>query len=257
MDYPDFPSTQPVIIGALGGSGTRAGVGLLREAGIWMGDQVNPETEDSKAMRAYLNGWFNPILEAVTKGYGINEDAVRDLHRALSIHRENIPGADAPWGWKNPRNMWLIPFYAQVFPGFKFIHMIRDVRELATSNNDYLLRTSGRLLLADNPTDDPRLAQIRIWTLGNKLARHFATSILGETNYFVIQYEELCAEPRPVIERLFAFLGAELDDERLANCLSLIHPSPRLGNWLDDDPFGGVKVDSETLNVMESFGYPV
>ena len=64
MDYPAFPSTQPVIIGALGGSGTRAGVGLLREAGIWMGDQVDQRSEDSLVMRSYLNAWFNLIIEA-------------------------------------------------------------------------------------------------------------------------------------------------------------------------------------------------
>ncbi|MCZ6849686.1 MAG: sulfotransferase, partial [Alphaproteobacteria bacterium] len=130
MDSIDFPSTQPVIIGALGGSGTRAGVKLLRAAGIWMGDKVDPETEDSKAMSSYLNAWFNPIIEAASAGYGIHENAFRDLHRALSIHRENIPDAGTPWGWKNPRNMWLIPFYAQAFPGVKFIHMIRDVRDM-------------------------------------------------------------------------------------------------------------------------------
>ena len=257
MDRSDFPSTQPVIIGGHGGSGTRAGVGLLREAGIWMGGDVDPKREDSVPMRYYLNRWFNKIIRSAREGQGINEDAFSEFLLAISTHLENIPDVTTPWGWKNPRNMWLIPFYAQVFPGLKFIHMIRDGRDMVTSKNETLLRSNGRTLLADNWTDDKSLRQFRLWTYGNELSRHHGISVLGEKNYCLIRYEDMCMDPRPVIENLFEFLGVQLDDPKLARCLSIIRPSPRMGCWREHEALINARLEAETVNVLKSFGYPV
>jgi hypothetical protein len=125
----------------------------------------------------------------------------------LNVHRRGIPSPDAPWGWKNPRNMWLIPFLADRFPKMRFVHVIRDARDMMLSENRYFLRQHGYWILGPDWWRNPLAAQLELWWMGNKRAVEFGQQYLDD-RYHMLCYEELCQKPAETVTRLLEFLGA-------------------------------------------------
>ena len=58
---PEVP--PPLVIGATGGSGTRVLVQVLRKAGWFMGNRVNPENEDSLPIAWFLTKWLKELKD--------------------------------------------------------------------------------------------------------------------------------------------------------------------------------------------------
>ncbi|MGH7847177.1 MAG: sulfotransferase family protein [Candidatus Binatia bacterium] len=250
------PLTQPpLVIGALGGSGTRVVTLIARHAGWWMGRRVHRKTEDSLAMRPFLNEWFETILQFPDISPQIHKRLVTDFHRAITAHRKGIPSPNAPWGWKNPRNMWLIPFYVSIYPRLKFIHAIRDGRDMSLSRNLFLLKNHGDSLLGPSWKDNPEAAQMEAWRRGNLRAAE-AANHCAPGNYFLLRYEDLCLNPRPTVEKLFEFLGAA--GSSIDRAVSEVLPSSGIGRWQTVP--GAANAPSLSLSAQSTlrrFGYPV
>lgn len=253
----DAPFIPPVIVGGLGGSGTRAPTALLQASGVWMGDLLDSVSLDSLPMRGFLARWFNPIVVAYWSGKKIPQDIFLSFHSVMDEHRTNIPDISSLWGWKTPRNLWLIPFFTNIFPSFKFVHVIRDVREMALSDNTGLLKTSGPYILGDRWHSDPEVSQCRLWALGNAHARSQAHDLIGKENYHVIRYEDLCQDPRSSIRELQDFLGLPIDDAKVSDLTKLIRPSNRLGKWRRSRTDKSFDLDPNVREVLVSFDYSV
>jgi len=249
---PPQGARMPVAIGAIGGSGTRVLPSILRLAGFWMGAWINPKTQDAMAPRYFLQRHFAELAN-----HRSNEDPalIKAFLRVTAAHRWGMPDPGGPWGWKNPRSMWIIPFLAHVYPEFKFIHIVRDGRDMALSDNTNLLRKHGDFLLDDpHCRENHEAAQLRLWTLGNRVAYEDGTQYLG-TNYSVVNYETLCARPHYTLERLFAFLSVEADEAVVAAASRLIVPSAGIGRWRKSDLRILQEPDEETLRTLALFGY--
>ncbi len=244
-------TAQPIVVAALGGSGTRAIVELLVESGIFMGEWVDRSTGDSLFMRHFLHAHFDALVHDLE-----SEDPRmrRDLYRAIRAHRSGIPHEGDDWGWKNPRSMWLLPWLVRAFPGLRFIHLVRDGRDLALSQNNFLLDDHGRRVLGDRYTGDPIRDQLELWALGNLRAADASTRLLGP-RALLIRYEDLCADPMRELERLHRFIGRPLPQAAAERIAASVKPSPSLGR--------GVRSDSETLRActarhaeaLRRFGY--
>jgi hypothetical protein len=244
----------PVVIGALGGSGTRVIPAIMRDAGYWMGAWVNPKTEDAMATRYFLQRYFDC---AVRDTPDCNNDLYRACSAAVAAHRWGMPDATAPWGWKNPRCMWVIPFLSRIYPGMKFIHVVRDGRDMALTNNKNLLRKHGDFLLEDEATKQDEVnAQLELWTKGNRTARLDGERCLGE-NYMSMTYEELVLRPRETIQRLFEHLEMDVSDAFLDKAQGQVRPSRSIGMWRRSDLPQLHAPDAATREALELFGYDV
>lgn len=221
----------PVVIGALGGSGTRVLPSILRDAGYWMGAWVNPKTEDAMATRYFLQRYFRGAVCYRAE----NEDQLRKAcSSAITAHRWGMPDKGAPWGWKNPRCMWVIPFLVRVYPEMKFIHVVRDGRDMALTNNNNLLRKHGHFLLNPDDAADPINAQLQLWTTGNRRAYDDANTHLG-ANYLRIKYEDMCLQPHATLARLFAHLDLDVTDTFIDESSRMIRRSRSIGMWRESD----------------------
>ncbi len=246
-----LPSVPPVIIGAMGGSGTRVLPRILRLCGFWMGAWVNPVTQDAMASRYFLQRHFSHLVNHEA-GEG---QLMEELSRLMVAHRWGMPNPDARWGWKNPRNMWIIPFLSRIHPEMKFIHVVRDGRDMALSDNTNLLCKYGAFLLDDPDCERDRVAtQLKLWTLGNQIARSNGRTYLG-SNYFLLNYERLCRRPRETLVRLFDFLGLEASGQLVESAGQLVSPSRNIGRWKASDLKLLHEPDEETRELLYDFGY--
>lgn len=105
------------------------------------------------------------------------------------------------WGDKTPSYVEEMETLWRLFPGCKFIHLVRDGRDVATS-----LRG-----LSWGSKDLVKLARDWSWkvTLGRKLGE------MVPGHYLEVRYEDLVCEPVPTLVRICHFIGEEFEDALL------------------------------------------
>ena len=104
------------------------------------------------------------------------------------------------WGDKTPMNTLYLDWISTVFPHSKFIHIIRDGRDVASS---YLkMERYDNILEAANR-----------WINSIDLAQSFGSKI--KDNYMEIRYEDLVTSPKDVIKNTCDFLDINYDSKML------------------------------------------
>jgi len=101
------------------------------------------------------------------------------------------------WGDKSPINVSYIDLIAEIFPSAKFIHMIRDGRDVALSMKEAYPRRKHFL--------DAYLVA-RSWKRRILEARASANR-LAPGRYYQLRYEDLVAAPEPLLKEICDFIG--------------------------------------------------
>jgi hypothetical protein len=237
-------------MGATGGSGTRVVARVARRAGLYIGTNLNP-AEDALEIAEYYDRWINPYY---SHGHGWGPDVEADMRAELMplLERHRAGSDGQAWGWKEPRSIFLISFLAQALPGLRFVHLVRDGRDLAFSKNQNQPRKHADAFLgteSDDPATPPR--SIELWNAVNLAAADAAEAQLGE-RYLRIRYEDLCAQPEPVIARVLGFLELDGDPVDLSE---EVEPPPTLGRWREADPALVEELEQIGAPALRRFGY--
>jgi len=119
----------------------------------------------------------------------------------------------ARWAEKTPRNISRVGEIFRCFPSARFVHVLRDGRDVACS-----LRTHPRHKVEGGklvPTGNwkPIAGCARRWVRDIESSRRW----WGDPRFHTVRYEDLVLEPRPALERLMAFIGEDWDEAMLAH----------------------------------------
>jgi len=186
----------PQIICATGGSGTRVVARIVRHGGMFIGTNLNA-AEDALDFGKYSDSWINVFManRASTLPLPSQAAMLHDLQRVLKRHLAPLPPTARAWGWKEPRSIFLLPFFHSQFPTLKFLHVIRDGRDMAYSTNQNQLRKHGTWLLDTTETEasQPRRS-IALWSRLNLLTADYGETT-PRTQYLRIRFEDLCHQP--------------------------------------------------------------
>ena len=147
----DLPTEPPVLIGGLGGSGSRAIVMLLRRAGWAMGEWIGWDTLDSVPLIFFHGRWLRRLYIYEEAPVRARHRAGQQLRRAAELHRGD---QGAPWGWKHTTSALMLPLHTEVYPALRFVHLIRDGRDMALATPHGLMRKERGFLRLD--PHDPR-----------------------------------------------------------------------------------------------------
>ncbi|MEO8588903.1 MAG: sulfotransferase [Flavobacteriales bacterium] len=99
-----------------------------------------------------------------------------------------------------------IPLIEELVPNARYIHIIRDGRDVAIS-----MRSAGKRV--GGFTDDIGIA-VREWARSVSMAMR-AGSGIGPARYLEVRYEKLMQEPAGELQRIFDFLGLAVDRTRV------------------------------------------
>jgi Sulfotransferase family len=249
----------PYVIGATGGSGTRVLARILRHASAFLGTHLNV-SDDSLFFGAYSDRWINRFVSGATP---LPTDAVRtamarDLDVTVTQHLSSLlaegPGSRwRAWGWKEPRSIFLLPFFAAHFPALKFLHLVRDGRDMAYSPNQNQLSIHGRALLTGKELSwEQPLQSIALWARLNSGRADYGETHLGP-RYLRIRFEDLCATPLLVIQRILHFLGLRGDAAEIGRLE--VAPPASLGRWRSQDPAHIEALNTVGQSALARFGY--
>lgn len=245
---------DPVFIGGTGGSGTRVVASLTEQAGYFIGTYLN-RSLDSLEMNRFCNNWLHQHLAAARSELPSKKQAAmdRDLDRALIRHRSATPAADAPWALKHPRTVLMLPYLYARHPGMRFIHVIRDGRDMAFSGNTTQVDLYGDLVV---PNTDSRQSSvenaIQFWAHSNLQTKWFAEESLPE-RYLRIRFEDLCADPETEIRRLFVWLSGR--DEGAQAAGAIVKSPKSIGRWRTEGDSLVERITRIGAEALEAFGY--
>jgi len=161
--------------------------------------QVLKEFEDCKEFYTWeIN------IKDVQKRLENIEDSKRTLSNIFDelfcTYAEKHSVGSKMWGDKTPMNTLYLDWIGTVFPHSKFIHIIRDGRDVASS---YLkMERYDTILEAANR-----------WINSIQLAQSFGSKI--KENYMEIRYEDLVTAPKDVIKNTCVFLDINYDSKML------------------------------------------
>lgn len=253
---------DPVLIGALGGSGTRAFSRVLRQGGVYMGE-ADPQ-EDAIAFslfyRRHLADYLahDAAFPPATAG-----EAQRDFEAALQAHLSGLEDPHAVWGAKNPRTMLMLPFWHERFPRLRFVHVIRNGLDMAYSSNKIQLRRFGASLIGPEP-DGPdaeggeaeaaeRARAMRYWAEANRRAADYGERGLGD-RYLRIRLEDLCDDPHVGVRALLDFAGVG-DERRSAAAVAEVSRPSSIGRWRGQPAHEVFELVELGAGALERFGY--
>jgi hypothetical protein len=177
-----------------------------------------------------------------------------DFDQTLLRHRSGIPDPTAPWGYKHPRDIFMLPFLLEQFTGMRLLHVIRDGLDMAFSDNQNQLRDYGPAWL--DPADQALEAPVRsalLWDKINQLAADRGEAALGP-RYQWMRFEDLCHKPKAGLRRLEEFCGRAFG-QALQTSLARISPPESLGRSQRQDPALRERVAAACASGRRRFGY--
>ena len=222
----------PVVVGATGGSGTRAVARILRDAGLFLGTELN-ESEDAWKLGEYSDRWIDAYLshsEAALPAE-FEREMLADLEARLADHCAPLTPHVRPWGWKEPRAFTCSP--SSIATSLLSASCILCATA-ATWRSPQTRTSSASTVTRRHPHRDspPAVRSIALWAWINLEAARYGETELAE-RYLRVRTRP-CALDRPTFARtILGFL--ELDsDPALAR--DIVVPPRSLGRWRTRDP---------------------
>ncbi len=135
-------------------SGTTMIAKMLREMGLFIGWDLEPNYEskffltiNQAILNAYSGNWDNPdpvenLLNHSDLRAVITQNLINDLNSFRAFYflgprrymkNRSIQALNFRWGWKDPRNTFLLPIWLDIFPEAKIIHIYRNGIDVAGS----------------------------------------------------------------------------------------------------------------------------
>jgi hypothetical protein len=248
-----YRAPAPLVIGGVGGSGTRLFVDFFKSAGMFMGSHLD-EHNDARALIPYTKGSISTYF-----GYDrklpprIMKRFVEDMELGLIRHRDYIPDPMMAWGIKAPPLILVLPLLVEMFPQMKFLHIVRDGRDMAFSGNQRQTHNFAHHLLENRLLEEPLpVRSIAYWVAVNHEARQFGETAMKD-RYLMIRFEDACHNPRPVLRQVFDFVG--LPNADLDAAAAAIEIPESIGRWRTNDPQMVEAVLREGAAGLSEFGY--
>ena len=244
----------PLVIGGVGGSGTGA-VARVISSVRFLGTNVN-RAFDALDLADLDWRWGAQYLWAERAGtqHELVPTMRSEFRAAVARHLSSLAGEPRPWGWKHPHSLLLLPFLVHEFPRLRFIHVIRDGRDIAFSHNRNQLGQYGDL--ASVPRQAPLPVQaIRYWDWANTRAAEHGEALLGRA-YCRVRLEDLCRRRRKTVLGLLRFAGADHDaNSLLRDALRSVQRPSSLGRWRRQPLALVAAVEGAGDKALRRFGY--
>ncbi len=225
----------PYIVGGTGGSGTH----------VVVGSNLNV-SDDALEFGDYSDRWINTFMAHKKTGLpqSTRTEMVKELRAALEKHLARLDTTARAWGWKEPRSAFLLPFFHSQMPMLKFLHVVRDGRDMAySSNQNQLMKHGGTLSDSTEAHWSQPLRSMALWSRLNMLVAAYAERNM-DGQYMVVRFDDLCTDPIRTIVRMLEFFRLEGDVQQITQ-LEVDAPES-MGRWRDQD--------EETLEALQRIG---
>lgn len=274
----DNPVYSPIIVGGVGGSGTRVVAKILEESGVFLGNHLNVMKDnllflvlESPSRVQWPYERLRPFIELFEKLHFGKSLRPMDWLRLIlwkpvryhqNVYKRNLRYAlfskrmpqKRPWGWKNGPNHFYLTQLRQHYPHCFYIHTIRHGLDMAFSKNRRQLKLYGHLLGVESNVPEGLIPaqQLEYWIKSNNHVINYCKKNLPN-RYFILRFDELCASPEKVIAEMFDALRFK-PDVSATELGTLVEPPDSLGRYRSENQDLFTR---EQLSAVEALGFKV
>lgn len=248
-------SSTPIAIGGLGGSGTRLVAQIFTALGYHLGNDLNEASDNllftllfkRKNLLSESDDFINRLLNILIFSLR-NEDDLSDedlnLLRALTL--DNRPSHPKKWlesrflnvknqitgnpqrkiAWKEPNTHVLLDSLIKHSAGIKYLHVLRDGKDMAFSGNQHQLQLWGEHFLK-RPINKSPVDALDFWNATH--ARIFATKAKHPLIVEVVSFDKLCQGDQQELAKIYQFADINPSADQLTTIRALIKPPETIG----------------------------
>ena len=248
---------RPVVVMGRGHSGTRIMAWALAALGIRMGTLEAKPTGDCQDRR--FTGIIKDLARRNLQRPPAAMPAQRDLkafQKAVYKYLGWMKNISPAWGWKFPETYLIGNIVAATFPAARYIHMLRDGRDLAFKEHltDDPNRGLGRTLLKHlNAVDKPDYIQAALsWEFQIRRFAAFAAGIGDQVH--TLTFETLCRDPMGEMEKVASFLDIPMTDTCRQYLQDAVDPS-KVAQFRYADAAKLAEVERLIGDTLKFYGY--
>jgi hypothetical protein len=175
-----------------------------------------------------------------------------------------------PWvGDKTPNYVRQIPVLHRLWPRAKFLHLIRDGRDVCLSLLDWKRKAARMAELFPTWEEDPVTTAALCWERDVGQGREQGR-LLGREFYYEIRYESLVTRPAGEVQGLCSFLGVPYErtmlefhrgrtrsEPGLSPKAAWLPITPSLRDWRSQMPCADVeRFEAAAADLLDELGYP-
>lgn len=248
---------EPLVILSRGHSGTRVLAWLCTKLGYNLGTSDRNPTADADKR------FTNRIKRVAATNIGVVRDDqiqppdLRCFQRAVAEYHRRLGAGGGLWGWKFPETYLIVPIVARTFPKARYIHLIRDGRDIAFKKHltDNPEREPGRTIIRScGAREKPHHVQAGMSWAFQVHQFEVVRALLPKERLLELRFEELCADPVPVAHRVAEYLGVPMNDAALDYARREVDAS-KVAEYRRHDPGQVLEVEHHIRSTLRSYGY--
>ena len=287
IDCPMLSDAAPVVVGGVGGSGTRVIAQLLQSLDFDMGSDLNESLDDLSFTTLFKRPSLWPLQDHISQ---LNE--ALDVYLASKGHKSTswtsqahqnarvagllkstrkknewietgdltdreqfLTTASQPkplWGWKEPNAHIPLPFLVTALPNMKYIHVTRHGLDMAYSSNQTQLKVWGEKLLRRSVEPESPDDSFAYWCAAHE--RLLQLCELTDQQILILPFEGLFTDADSTISKLCNFLGLPNMRVTARETLSALDAPQTMGRYLE---LQQLNVSEANSRLLHRLGYDI
>lgn len=229
----------PIVVFNKSHSGSRLLAGALARCGVFMGANQNESNDslDLLELVRHLVSRYYPDYAPLWRDTAAGAELADLARRVIAGHTAGYePGSGRPWGWKLCETTYIVPVVDFLFPEARFIHLLRDGRDVAFCDHVSPEQPFWRKIYFDTAAIDSwrgyalneRAYRRRTylyntihWCNSVRVGRAYGTML--RDRYLEVRYEDLCTEFVPTMRAVLDHAGVECVAPLLAELATTVH----------------------------------
>ena len=280
-----FDHTNPIVVGGLGGSGTRVVAKILNDAGVYQGDYVNESLDNlwftflfrrPASVRSFdtqldsyidvfqkrMNGQYlwsgfekkllrQCAIEFAIRNY-VRNDRFGFPWRVLKSFSKQYPeNINKQWGWKEPNSHIFLPLLSKHYANLRYIHVMRHPLDMVFSANKLQQQNWKHLFAIDDA--DKQIESLQYYQAAQQRVMNISQQ-LGDKKFLVVKFEYLCHQPVETINRIIDFCSLEINNSVKQSLYELPNKEKTTTSYTNYDY---KRLMPLALSVANEFGYDI
>lgn len=247
---------EPVMLMGRGHSGTRVLSFACMHLGIQLGTSAATGDADDRSFTRTIKKIAARNL-AQGAPQAVQKQDLNRFQNAVYTYYTTLGSPRTHWGWKFPETYLIGDCIARTFPRARYIHLVRDGRDLAFKNHltDDPNRALGKRLLTHiGAMNEPHHLQAAMsWAWQVERFDEFRKN-LNPARFLDMRFEDICRDPMTAMQSVCDFLDIPMTED-CQNYITRQLDTAKIAQYKNEDPAKIGEIEDAISSTLKRYYY--